>query len=108
MPNESLSIHLSPPALQRALGERARELRLAQNLSQQELAGRAGLGLATVQRFERTGQASLRSVVKLAFVLGAEQGFDALFPLPEVRSITEALRQEATLGQRRRRARPTR
>lgn len=108
MRNESLLIHLSPPALQLSLGERARDLRLAQNLSQQELARRAGLGLATVQRFERTGQASLRSVVKLAFVLGAEQGFEALFPLPEVQSIDEALQQEAALAQRRRRARPAR
>lgn len=97
---------LGPNALQRTLGHRAQHLRLAQNLTQQDVARRAGVGLATVQRFEKTGNASLRSLLKLAFVLGAEPGFEALFPLPEVRSIAEVLEQEATIE--RRRARPPR
>lgn len=85
----------------RALGARARALRLIRNLRQEELAARAGLGVATIRRFEKTGMASIEGVLRIAMALGAEQAFDKLFEAPAYTSLDEALaRPEVT--QRRR------
>lgn len=75
----------------RALGHRARRLRLLARLTQAELARRAGVGLATVQRFERTGHGSLDTAVRLATALRAEATLDALFAPSAYASLDEAL-----------------
>ncbi len=83
------------------IGERARRLRLMRDLRQEELATRAGVGVATVRRFEKTGTASIENVLRIATVLDAEGVFEKLFEPPPYRSLDEALaRPEAT--QRRR------
>jgi transcriptional regulator with XRE-family HTH domain len=74
-----------------ALGERARRLRLLRDLQQRELASRAGIGIGTVQRFERTGRASIANVLRIANALGAEEGFARLFELPRYSTLDEAL-----------------
>lgn len=74
-----------------ALGERARGLRLLRHLRQEELASRAGVGVATVRRFEKTGSASVETVLRIASALGAEHSFDKLFEAPPYASIDEAL-----------------
>jgi transcriptional regulator with XRE-family HTH domain len=87
-----LSINLSSPVeITRAIGQRARKLRLAQNLSQEGLAARSGVRMGTLKLFERTGQASLETVVKLAFALGAERDFEALFPPQEITRIEDVI-----------------
>jgi transcriptional regulator with XRE-family HTH domain len=84
------------------IGERARRLRLMRDLRQEELATRAGVGIATVRRFEKTGAASIENVLRIATVLHAEGAFEKLFEAPPYASLDEALAQpEAT---RRRRA----
>ena len=75
----------------RALGLRARQLRLVERLTQAELARRAGVGLATVQRFERSGHGSLDTAVRLATALRVEATLDALFAPPAYASLDEAL-----------------
>lgn len=74
-----------------AIGERARRLRLMRNMRQEELASRAGVGIATVVRFEKTGSASIETVLRIATALGAEHVFDKLFEAPPYASIDEAL-----------------
>lgn len=74
-----------------ALGERARQLRLSRKLSQQELADRAGLGVATIHRFEKVGNASLENVLRIATALRAEAPLATLFELPEYASLDEVL-----------------
>lgn len=58
-PNETLE---KLPAL-------LREARVRQELTQVELAARANVSLAVLRKFEQTGQISLESFIKLAFVL---------------------------------------
>lgn len=70
------------------LGERMRTLRLLRNLTQAGLAERSGVSLATLRKFEKTGQISLQSLVKLAIPLGAENGFDLLFADVEEQVVT--------------------
>lgn len=74
-----------------ALGRRARALRLIQKLQQQELALRAGVGVATLHRFEKTGQCSLENALRIASALGAGQGFERLFEIPKYASIDDVL-----------------
>ena len=84
-----------------ALGARARQLRLLRKLRQEELAARAGVGTATVRRFEKTGAASIESVLRIATALSAERAFDELFKAPAYASLDEALaRPEVVKRQR--------
>ena len=85
----------------RELGGRARQLRLIRELRQDEFASRAGVGVATVQRFEKTGIASLENVLRIATALNAESPFEQLFDAPPYASLDEVL---ARPGPQRRRA----
>lgn len=49
--------------ISRKLAGRCRDLRLEQNMSQKELADRAGIALQTYRRFEQEGQISLERFV---------------------------------------------
>jgi len=81
----------SPLDVVRLLARRARIRRLTLNLSQEGLAARADVSLGTFKTFERTGKASMETVVKIAFALGAEREFDALFPPQEVTRIEDVV-----------------
>lgn len=70
------------------LAHRLRVARLAQNLSQAGLAKRSGVSLASLKRFETTGQISLESLLRLALVLGALQDFDSLFVVAQRPRVT--------------------
>ncbi len=78
------------------IGRRAKELRILRGLRQSELASRAGVGVATVIRFEKTGNASLSTVLRIASALRAEAPFEKLFAAPPFRSLDEALERPAT------------
>jgi transcriptional regulator with XRE-family HTH domain len=88
-----------------AIGERAKELRLFRNLTQQELAIRAGVGSATVQRFEKTGHIAMENALRIAFALGVDDGFRRLFELPKYGSLDEALEAPKRAGRKRARKR---
>ncbi len=56
-----------------ALGQTAaamRQHRIRQNLTQEDLAHKSGVALATLRKFERTGLIAMESFFKLATVLG--------------------------------------
>ncbi|MGC9369418.1 MAG: helix-turn-helix domain-containing protein [Paracoccaceae bacterium] len=61
----------------------ARNRRLALALTQNDLATRSGVPLATLKRFEQKGQISLASLLAVADALDALDGFGALFPAVE-------------------------
>lgn len=82
---------MSPDQVALDLAQRARALRLAQNLSQQGLADRAGVSLGTLKRFERTGQIALVSLIRLAIVLDALQELRTWFSPPPFRTLDEVL-----------------
>jgi transcriptional regulator with XRE-family HTH domain len=84
-----------------SVGERVRKLRLSQDLSQKALADRAGVGVATVSRFEKTGSVSLENALRVALALRAETAFDQLFAAPEFTSLDEALASEKSHGRQR-------
>jgi transcriptional regulator with XRE-family HTH domain len=70
------------------LGGRLRTQRLAQGLSQAVLAERAGIGLATLQRLEGSGVATLENFVRAVMGLGLADELQPLFSL-KIRSISQ-------------------
>ena len=76
--------------------------RIALTLTQADLAARSGVPLGTLKRFERMGEVSFSTLLALAEALDALDGFQALFPPVEARTLAEVERQ----AERPRRARP--
>ncbi len=77
-----VTFHLSTSAeILHALGVRLREQRLAQSLTQRELAQMAGLSLGALRKLESDGQCSLETLVRVAQALGLQEALDDLFVL---------------------------
>jgi len=99
------------PSLETALDLReavriaARDRRIALNITQADLAVRSGVPLGTLKRFERLGEVSLSSLLAIAEALDALEGFHALFPMPEARTLEEVEHQAARPKRARSRAR---
>jgi transcriptional regulator with XRE-family HTH domain len=72
-----------------AVAGRAREARLAADLTQAGLAARAGVSLGSIRRFETSGQIALESLARLAIALSRERDFESLFVPPPIASLDE-------------------
>ena len=75
-----MAVITSPAEVLATIGRRARALRLSRNLTQEGLAARADVSLGALKLFERSGKASIETVIKIAFALGVEAEFASLFP----------------------------
>jgi len=71
------------------IAARVRAARLNANLTQAGLAARSGVTLASLRRFETTGQIALESLVRLAQALGRDADIEALFAPPPLASLDE-------------------
>jgi transcriptional regulator with XRE-family HTH domain len=91
----------------RVLGARLAQVRIRKQLTQQQLADLAGLGLRTVQRLE-IGEVSTQLVgfLKVCRVLGLSGRLDALIP-EQSESPLERLRQQEAPRRRVRLAKPS-
>ena len=78
-----------PDEAARGLADRVRAERLRQNLTQGTLAKRSGVSLPTVQRYERTGQATVENLLKLCHALGRLDEIAELLAPPSASSIAE-------------------
>jgi len=85
------------------LGRRLERQRLARNLTQQQLAEQAGIGRATLQRFERGESVQTTSMIKLLRALDLLQSLDSALPQATERPILQLERER--LRKPRRRAR---
>ena len=63
------------------LGARLRMQRLAQALTQRELAQMAGLSLGALRKLERDGQCSLETLIRIVQALGLVEELEPLFIL---------------------------
>lgn len=61
------------------LGQRLKQHRLSQNLTQAQLAERAGVGLSTVRRVELGKGGSLDNIIRITIALGRVNEFAELF-----------------------------
>lgn len=69
------------------ISKKAKAKRLSLNLTQNSLAIRSGVSLGTIKRFERTGQISLESLLKLSLVLESLDSFSGLFKPPPIETL---------------------
>lgn len=80
------------------LAKQAQAKRLSLNLSQQTLSDRSGVSYSVLKKFERTGQISLTSLLKIALALGTLEEFTNLFKAipPEQFTSLDELMQDKT------------
>lgn len=79
----------TPEQVSKTLAVRLKALRLAKGWKQATLAERSGVSLASVRRFETSGQVSLQHLLELAFALNRLDDFDALLQPPRASSLAE-------------------
>ncbi len=84
----------SPAKAQLKIAENLRARRVAMELTQQGLAERSGVPLATLRKFEQKGVISLEALIKMLIVTGGvEELIDVLKPLkPTFKSIDDVLK----------------
>lgn len=94
----------SPREIADLLARRVKALRLERGWTQQEIADRSGISLATYRRFERSGRISLERLLKLSVILDAQGGFENLFTLPPARSLSDLEEKDRPTRKRGRRS----
>lgn len=89
---------MTPNEMAEHLAKMVKAKRLSSNLSQQSLSDRSGVSYGVLKKFERTGQISLESLLKLALSLDALEGFYGLFEAnkPEEAMTLDELMQDTT------------
>ena len=75
---------ISPHDVMLSVAQRAKTLRLEQNITQQELADRVGIAIGTIKRFEKTGEIQFNHLLRVALVLGRLEDFVNLFAPSDV------------------------
>ena len=81
----------TPYETRAALRDRFRARRKELKLSQQTLADKADVSLASLKRFESSGNISLDSLIKLSYALGYQADFDQLFAQKHYHSIQDVI-----------------
>ncbi len=89
--------------IEREIGQRLARLRLARNVTQADLAGKAGIGVRTLRRLEAGEPSTLDTFLRVATALDLEEAILSALPEGHIRPI-ERVSQK---GGERRRARPT-
>lgn len=72
-----------------ACQEKAKRKR--RKLTQKELSAKAGISLASLKRFEQTGEISFVSLIKIADILGETEMIKELFVSRDYQSIQEVI-----------------
>ena len=83
-------------SIKQGVSDRFRNARKSIKMSQGVLAERSGVSLGSIKRFERTGEISLSSLLKLAMVLGYENDFNNLFTRKNYQSIFDVIKDGGT------------
>lgn len=90
-----LSHLLTPAEAQRLLGRRLKALRLHLGWKRTTLADRSGVSTRSIQRFEDTGEVSLKSLLRLAHALDRLHELADLLVPPAAETMAE-LQERAT------------
>ena len=91
MNNINLLMNKSPQEIGKEIAENERKRRKEKKITQFALSQLSDVSLGSIKRFERTGETSLSSLIKIAFVLGLEEDLEALFKKRSYRSIKEII-----------------
>lgn len=89
-----------PEEIVRLLCDRLRKERLSRQMTQAEVAARAGVGVNTVSNLEAGKNVGFENVVRVAMVLGRLSELEDLFK-PRVDTLDDILRYENSLKRQR-------
>jgi transcriptional regulator with XRE-family HTH domain len=81
-------------SIKQKLAGRVRARRKEGKFSQTALAKRSGVSLGSIKRFELSGEISLSSLLRIAFVLGFEDDFEQLFARKNYQSLDEIINEK--------------
>lgn len=84
----------SPMDVNMDIAKKVRARRKEKKLSQIQLSERSDVSLGSIKRFERLGEISLSSLIKIAFALGCEEDFEQLFSRKGYSSIQEVIDEQ--------------
>lgn len=85
-------IDKTPDSLMSDIAQRVKQRRLEKGWTQNMLATKAGVSLASYRRFESSGEISLRSLLMLAFALEMTDDFENLFNSKVYQSIDDIIK----------------
>ncbi|MCV4265617.1 helix-turn-helix domain-containing protein [Pseudomonas capsici] len=94
-----------PDELVKLLCERLRKERLVQQMTQADVAARAGIGVNTVSNMEAGRNVAFESIVRVAMVLGRIGELEGLFQ-PRLESLDDILRYENSASRHRAKRKP--
>lgn len=80
-----------PHEIAKDIAKQEKNKRKRRKMTQAELSARSGVSLASLKRFEQTGEISFVSLVKIAVVLDETEVLDQLFLAREYSSIQEVI-----------------
>lgn len=83
------------------LAKRVRARRKEHHMTQVALAQKSAVSLASLRRFEQQYEINLTSLVRIAFALGCEQDFNALFSTPYYRTLDDVAEAAKKTGKSR-------
>lgn len=89
-----------PDAIVLLLCDRLRKERINQQMTQSELAKRAGIGVNTLSNLETGKNTGFENIVRVAMVLGRTDELESLFK-PKLGSLDDLRRYESTLTRKR-------
>ena len=92
----TLFILMTTGEIQKELGQRIQALRLAKNITQEELGARVGLSRSTIRKLETTGQVTLEAFVSVLGALGRTEDLESILMPPIPVSIAELEKQSIT------------
>ena len=84
----------SPHDINIEIAKKVSARRKEKNITQEELSVKSDVSYGSIKRFERTGEISLSSLIKIAFALGMENDFDLLFSKKGYSSIQEVIDEQ--------------
>lgn len=94
-----------PSEIVKRLCDRLRTERLALQMTQADVAGRAGVGTNTVSNLEAGRNVGFENVVRVAMVLGRTKELEGLF-LPKLDSLEDIRRYENSVNRHRAKRKP--
>lgn len=94
-----------PGEIVKQICERLRTERLALQMTQADVAGRAGIAINTVSNLEAGRNVGFDNVVRVAMVLGRSKELEGLF-LPKLDSLEDIRRYENSAGRHRAKRKP--
>ncbi len=76
------------------MSQKLKAIRKRRKITQKQMAARSNVSYATLRKFEKTGQISLESFIKISMELGLADELKNLFSTPVYKSIEEVINEQ--------------